>query len=131
MSRQFILGLFLPCAFGRIPVDKRRWNHLIIHALLCFRFRRHLIFLNFPSASIGRRPPLLHALVNRIQRRPGAQIPARLPRTHLDRHPPRHVLRKGDSDRVWSIPGAVKLYQFRRGTPDVRIWSKNFNLAGS
>ncbi|KIM35831.1 hypothetical protein M413DRAFT_449564 [Hebeloma cylindrosporum] len=38
---------------------------------------------------------------------------------------------KGTVIRVWSVPGAEKLYQFRRGTREVRIWSMNFNLVGS
>jgi autophagy-related protein 18 len=32
---------------------------------------------------------------------------------------------------VWSIPGAEKLYQFRRGTREARIYSINFNLVSS
>ncbi|KAF8877835.1 WD40 repeat-like protein [Gymnopilus junonius] len=35
---------------------------------------------------------------------------------------------KGTVIRVWSIPGAEKLYQFRRGTREARIYSMNFNL---
>jgi len=35
---------------------------------------------------------------------------------------------KGTVIRGWSFPGAGKLYQFRRGTREVRIWSMNFNL---
>ena len=38
---------------------------------------------------------------------------------------------KGTVIRVWSVPGAEKLYQFHRGTREVRIWSMNFNLVGS
>ena len=34
---------------------------------------------------------------------------------------------KGTVIRVWSIPGAEKLYQFRRGTREARIYSMNFN----
>lgn len=33
--------------------------------------------------------------------------------------------------RVWSIPGAEKLYQFRRGTREARIYSINFNVVSS
>ncbi|KAF8809659.1 hypothetical protein BYT27DRAFT_7254382 [Phlegmacium glaucopus] len=33
--------------------------------------------------------------------------------------------------RVWSIPGAEKPYQFRRGTREARIYSMNFNLVSS
>ena len=38
---------------------------------------------------------------------------------------------KGTVIRVWSIPGAEKLYQFRRGTREARIYSVNFNLVSS
>lgn len=34
---------------------------------------------------------------------------------------------KGTVIRVWSIPGSEKLYQFRRGTREARIFSMNFN----
>lgn len=34
---------------------------------------------------------------------------------------------KGTVIRVWSTPGAEKLYQFRRGTREARIYSMNFN----
>ena len=34
---------------------------------------------------------------------------------------------KGTVIRVWSIPGAEKLYQFRRGTREAVIYSMNFN----
>ncbi|THH28523.1 hypothetical protein EUX98_g5674 [Antrodiella citrinella] len=35
---------------------------------------------------------------------------------------------KGTVIRVWSIPGAEKLYQFRRGTREAKIYSMNFNI---
>ncbi|PSR70779.1 hypothetical protein PHLCEN_2v1827 [Hermanssonia centrifuga] len=35
---------------------------------------------------------------------------------------------KGTVIRVWSIPGAEKLYQFRRGTREAKIYSISFNL---
>lgn len=35
---------------------------------------------------------------------------------------------KGTVIRVWSIPGSEKLYQFRRGTREARIYSMNFNV---
>jgi len=38
---------------------------------------------------------------------------------------------KGTVIRVWSIPGADKLYQFRRGTREARIYSMNFNLVST
>ena len=38
---------------------------------------------------------------------------------------------KGTVIRVWSIPGAEKLYQFRRGTREARIYSMNFNLVST
>ncbi|KXN92837.1 Autophagy-related protein 18 [Leucoagaricus sp. SymC.cos] len=38
---------------------------------------------------------------------------------------------KGTVIRVWSIPGAEKLYQFRRGTREAKIYSMNFNLVGT
>ncbi|EKM76342.1 hypothetical protein AGABI1DRAFT_115895, partial [Agaricus bisporus var. burnettii JB137-S8] len=38
---------------------------------------------------------------------------------------------KGTVIRVWSIPGAEKLYQFRRGTRETKIYSMNFNLVGT
>ncbi|KAF9257722.1 WD40 repeat-like protein [Marasmius fiardii PR-910] len=38
---------------------------------------------------------------------------------------------KGTVIRVWSVPGAEKLYQFRRGTREARIYSMNFNSVGS
>ncbi|KAI0646686.1 WD40 repeat-like protein [Trametes meyenii] len=38
---------------------------------------------------------------------------------------------KGTVIRVWSIPGAEKLYQFRRGTREARIYSLNFNLVST
>ncbi|KAF8067456.1 WD40 repeat-like protein, partial [Lyophyllum atratum] len=37
---------------------------------------------------------------------------------------------KGTVIRVWSVPGAEKLYQFRRGTREARIYSMNFNVGG-
>ena len=33
--------------------------------------------------------------------------------------------------RVWSVPGAEKLYQFRRGTREARIYSINFNAVST
>jgi autophagy-related protein 18 len=38
---------------------------------------------------------------------------------------------KGTVIRVWSVPGAEKLYQFRRGTREARIYSINFNSMSS
>ncbi|KAJ3748107.1 WD40 repeat-like protein [Lentinula detonsa] len=38
---------------------------------------------------------------------------------------------KGTVIRVWSIPGAEKLYQFRRGTRETKIYSMNFNTVSS
>ncbi|KZV79549.1 WD40 repeat-like protein [Exidia glandulosa HHB12029] len=38
---------------------------------------------------------------------------------------------KGTVIRVWSVPGAEKLYQFRRGTRETKIYSMNFNVVGS
>ncbi|KAH6906012.1 WD40 repeat-like protein [Coprinopsis sp. MPI-PUGE-AT-0042] len=38
---------------------------------------------------------------------------------------------KGTVIRVWSVPGAEKLYQFRRGTREAKICSINFNLVSS
>jgi autophagy-related protein 18 len=38
---------------------------------------------------------------------------------------------KGTVIRVWSIPGAEKLYQFRRGTREARIHSINFNVVST
>ncbi|KIM78177.1 hypothetical protein PILCRDRAFT_75801 [Piloderma croceum F 1598] len=38
---------------------------------------------------------------------------------------------KGTVIRVWSIPGAEKLYQFRRGTREARIYSMNFNVVST
>lgn len=38
---------------------------------------------------------------------------------------------KGTVIRVWSIPGAEKLHQFRRGTREARIYSINFNVMSS
>ena len=38
---------------------------------------------------------------------------------------------KGTVIRVWSIPAAEKLYQFRRGTREARIYSMNFNLVST
>lgn len=38
---------------------------------------------------------------------------------------------KGTVIRVWGIPGADKLYQFRRGTRETRIYSMNFNLVST
>ncbi|TFY62079.1 hypothetical protein EVJ58_g4097 [Rhodofomes roseus] len=38
---------------------------------------------------------------------------------------------KGTVIRVWSIPGAEKLYQFRRGTRETRIHSMSFNLVST
>jgi len=35
---------------------------------------------------------------------------------------------KGTVIRVWSIPGSEKLYQFRRGTREAKIYSMNFNI---
>jgi autophagy-related protein 18 len=38
---------------------------------------------------------------------------------------------KGTVVRVFSVPDAKKLWQFRRGSSSARIWSINFNLANS
>lgn len=38
---------------------------------------------------------------------------------------------KGTVIRVWSVPGAQKLYQFRRGTREARIYSMSFNAVSS
>ncbi|OCH84781.1 WD40 repeat-like protein [Obba rivulosa] len=38
---------------------------------------------------------------------------------------------KGTVIRVWSIPNAEKLYQFRRGTREAKIYSINFNLVST
>ena len=38
---------------------------------------------------------------------------------------------KGTVIRVWSIPGAEKLYQFRRGTREAKIYSMNFNIVST
>ena len=38
---------------------------------------------------------------------------------------------KGTVIRVWGIPGAEKLYQFRRGTREAKIYSMNFNLVST
>ncbi|KAF8503884.1 WD40 repeat-like protein [Hysterangium stoloniferum] len=38
---------------------------------------------------------------------------------------------KGTVIRVWSVPGAEKLYQFRRGTRATRIYSINFNAVST
>lgn len=38
---------------------------------------------------------------------------------------------KGTVIRVWSTPGAEKLYQFRRGTRETKIYSINFNVVSS
>lgn len=38
---------------------------------------------------------------------------------------------KGTVIRVWSVPGVEKLYQFRRGTREARIYSISFNLVSS
>lgn len=38
---------------------------------------------------------------------------------------------RGTVIRVWSVPGAEKLYQFRRGTREARIHSISFNAVSS
>lgn len=38
---------------------------------------------------------------------------------------------KGTVIRVWGIPSADKLYQFRRGTREARIYSINFNVVST
>jgi autophagy-related protein 18 len=38
---------------------------------------------------------------------------------------------KGTVIRVWSIPGAEKLHQFRRGTREAKIYSMNFNVVST
>jgi autophagy-related protein 18 len=38
---------------------------------------------------------------------------------------------KGTVIRVWSVHSAEKLYQFRRGTREARIYSLNFNVVGT
>jgi len=38
---------------------------------------------------------------------------------------------KGTVIRVWGVPSAEKLYQFRRGTREARIYSLNFNVVGT
>jgi hypothetical protein len=118
ISRQLLLGISLPCTLTHIPADQRR-NHLIIHPIL--RLRPHLILL-LPSPSIRRRPPLLHTLTHRIQRHPRPQIPPRLPRAQLHRHPPRHVLRKGDRDPRMECPRrgeAVSIPEGDKGGEDL------------
>ena len=32
---------------------------------------------------------------------------------------------------MWGIPNGERLYQFRRGAREARIWSMNFNVVGS
>jgi len=97
-QQTFIFGISLSCTLTYITVDQRRRSHFLSHIILRFRFRLCLIVLHLPSASIRRHPPLLHMLANCIQRHPGTQIPARLASAQLDRHPPCHIVRKGDSD---------------------------------
>ncbi|KAI0063276.1 WD40 repeat-like protein [Artomyces pyxidatus] len=38
---------------------------------------------------------------------------------------------KGTVIRVWSVPGAEKLYQFRRGTRETKIYSMSFNAVST
>ncbi|EIW74444.1 WD40 repeat-like protein [Coniophora puteana RWD-64-598 SS2] len=38
---------------------------------------------------------------------------------------------KGTVIRVWSVPGAEKLYQFRRGTREAKIYSMSFNAVST
>jgi autophagy-related protein 18 len=38
---------------------------------------------------------------------------------------------KGTVIRVWGVPSAEKLYQFRRGTREARIYSLNFNVVST
>ncbi|KAG6863023.1 hypothetical protein C0993_000489, partial [Termitomyces sp. T159_Od127] len=38
---------------------------------------------------------------------------------------------KGTVIRVWSVPAAEKLYQFRRGTREARIYSLSFNAVST
>lgn len=38
---------------------------------------------------------------------------------------------KGTVIRVWSLPGVEKLYQFRRGTREAKIYSINFNIVST
>ncbi|KAI0052038.1 WD40 repeat-like protein [Auriscalpium vulgare] len=38
---------------------------------------------------------------------------------------------KGTVIRVWTVPGAEKLYQFRRGTRETRIYSMSFNAVST
>ncbi|KIK53769.1 hypothetical protein GYMLUDRAFT_49197 [Collybiopsis luxurians FD-317 M1] len=38
---------------------------------------------------------------------------------------------KGTVIRVWSVPAAEKLYQFRRGTREAKIYSMNFNTVST
>jgi autophagy-related protein 18 len=38
---------------------------------------------------------------------------------------------KGTVIRIWSLPGAEKLYQFRRGTREAKIWSMCFNATST
>ncbi|KAG0197499.1 autophagy protein, partial [Mortierella sp. GBA30] len=38
---------------------------------------------------------------------------------------------KGTVMRIWSVPNAQRLYQFRRGTQSARIYSLSFNLAST
>ena len=38
---------------------------------------------------------------------------------------------KGTVIRVWDVPGAERLYQFRRGTREARIYSLNFNVVST
>ena len=113
ISRQLILGISLPCSLTHIPDDQRRWNRLLILTLL----RLRLILVNLPSPSVRRRP-LLHTLSNRIQRhpRPLASLALNSTGTLLATSS-----EKGTVIWVWCVPGAEKLYQFRRGTREVRI----------
>ena len=64
---------------------------------------------------------------DRIQRHPQAQIPTRLRLSQLKQYLPRSLLFQRDRDPGVSFPGTGKLYQFRRGRREVRIWSMKFN----
>jgi len=74
-----------------------------------------------------RRPHLVHPLLNCRQRQTSAQNSHILPFHQLNRHPPHHSLGQGTVIRVWNIPSAEKLYQFRRGTREAMIYSMNVN----
>ena len=80
-----------------------------------------------PYVDLTHRSSDVVSLVDRSERHPGTQSPS----PSSIRSIFTTSSEKGTVVRVWSIPGAEKLYQFKRGTREARIYSISFNVVSS